>query len=589
MRNKKLIGLLILVAFVVISGTACTKALDYSRNNPLEAQIDDVTNAADATDATDAIVPVITITAPTTASTYSTSLTTVDLGGTASDDIAVASVTWTNAATTASGTASGASSWSVPGVNLGSGANAITVTARDAAGNKATAAIVITKTGDAPSIAITQPTAAATYSATNATMSIGGTASDDVGVTSVSWANAATSAWGTASGTSFWTISNIVLNAGDNAITVTAWDAKGDSATDTITVTRILDAIAPVVTITTPTSAVTYSTTGTTIDLGGSASDNWGVASIAWTNAATASKGVASGTILWSVSAIPLNMGANAITITVKDAAFNSSTDIITVTRTYDYSKDPMIVALEANMVAISGGTWNMGNASAGTSYYNYNNGSVTVSSFYACKYELKNKEYKVFCDATSRAYPPAYPAVPGYFTAYPDHPAVNVSWNDAKAFCDWMALITGKNYRMPTEAEWEYAADTTKPNHNDYPWGNIWNTARCNNVNYSGSITRVGSIWQCGSTDIAVTANSYGLYDMSGNVWEWGSDWWGGYDGTAYPNQTNPTGPANGTYKVMRGGSSGCYEYDLRCVSRSGLLGPDSKASGVGFRLFRQ
>lgn len=188
----------------------------------------------------DTTPPTCTITSPTSNPTYSTSSQYLNLGGTASDNVGVTSVTWYNAATGFSGTASGTTSWSIGGLFLNSGiysVNVITITAHDAAGNTGSDTITVTLDVTAPGCTITTPTSNPTYSTSSSTVSLGGSASDDFGVTSVTWHNAATGASGTASGTTSWSTTSISLVSGSNVITVTAYDAAGNAGTDTITVT----------------------------------------------------------------------------------------------------------------------------------------------------------------------------------------------------------------------------------------------------------------------------------------------------------------------------------------------------------------
>src|ERR1051326_4908774 len=179
---------------------------------------------------TDATAPLVSITSPTSASTWTTSSSTMSLGFTASDNVGVALVTWSNSAG-GSGTASGTSSWSVPTIALVAGTNVITVSAKDAAGNLSQDTLTVTYTPPdttAPTVSITSPTTASTWSTSSSTMSLSGTASDNVGVTAITWANSAGGS-GTASGPTSWSVSTINLAAGSNLITVTARDAAGNS------------------------------------------------------------------------------------------------------------------------------------------------------------------------------------------------------------------------------------------------------------------------------------------------------------------------------------------------------------------------
>jgi hypothetical protein len=168
---------------------------------------------------------------------------------------------------------------------------------------------------------------------------LSGTAADNVGVTQVTWVNDRGGS-GVASGTSSWSVGSIALVTGTNTITVQARDAAGNVAKDVLTVTRSStvteqqsgDRTLPIVTITSPTSSATYSTTASYVYLSGTSSDNVGVTRVSWTNTVGGS-GIAEGKTIWAVK-IPLQWGANYITITARDAAGNLGLDLITVTRT---------------------------------------------------------------------------------------------------------------------------------------------------------------------------------------------------------------------------------------------------------------
>ncbi|MCP4263931.1 MAG: formylglycine-generating enzyme family protein [Planctomycetes bacterium] len=161
------------------------------------------------------------------------------------------------------------------------------------------------------------------------------------------------------------------------------------------------------------------------------------------------------------------------------------------------------------------------------------------------------------------------------------NNPAVYVSWDDAVEFCRMLSQQEGKTYRLPTEAEWEYAcrAGTTTrfsfgdsdSSLSDYAWFN-------DNTNQLGQIYAhpVGQ----------KKPNPWDLYDMHGNVWEWCSDW---YNKDYYSNSPNaePKGPPSGRHRSMRGGSWFNDEYGLRCSVRSSHY-PDNRYYYIGFRVVR-
>jgi formylglycine-generating enzyme required for sulfatase activity len=171
-------------------------------------------------------------------------------------------------------------------------------------------------------------------------------------------------------------------------------------------------------------------------------------------------------------------------------------------------------------------------------------------------------------------------------------HPVVNVSWNDAVAFCEWLSVKEGKKYRLPTEAEWEYccrAGTTTRYCTGDNPEtvalaGNVVDAAA------RGKFPKWK--WALNADDGYVfsapvgtfIANAFGLHDMHGNVWEWCQDW---YDKDYYKNspKRDPQGPAAGDYRVLRGGSFSDWVGNCRAAHRA-YYSPAYRYGYFGFRV---
>jgi formylglycine-generating enzyme required for sulfatase activity len=174
------------------------------------------------------------------------------------------------------------------------------------------------------------------------------------------------------------------------------------------------------------------------------------------------------------------------------------------------------------------------------------------------------------------------------------EHPVVNVSWNDAVAFCKWLSKKENKTYRLPTEAEWEYACragTTTRYYSGDDPE----TLAKVGNVADAAAKAKFPD-WKCtikANDGYVFTApvgkfepNAFGLYDMHGNAWQWCADWYGA-DYYAKSPADDPTGPDSGVVRVLRGGSWGCGPYYTRSAERFGV-GPVIRVYNAGFRVAR-
>ena len=166
-------------------------------------------------------------------------------------------------------------------------------------------------------------------------------------------------------------------------------------------------------------------------------------------------------------------------------------------------------------------------------------------------------------------------------------HPVLHVSWYDAVAFANWLSEKKGKRFRLPTEAEWEYAcrAGTSTP-------FNTGNNLTTNQANYDGNFpynNNPKGVYRQNTVAVnSFAPNTLGLYNMHGNVWEWCSDWFGGtyYDECkANGTVTNPVGPATGSRRVIRGGGWDDFAVFCRSAERSGDA-PGHRNANVGFRL---
>jgi len=215
---------------------------------------------------------------------------------------------------------------------------------------------------------------------------------------------------------------------------------------------------------------------------------------------------------------------------------------------------------LERNMVRISGGTFIMGCTSEQRGCYNneYPAHEVSLASFQIGKYEVTQTQWEAVMGEN-----------PSKFSGCSRCPVEQVSWNDVQEFIEKLNTLTGKDYRLPTEAEWEYAARGDE------------------GYEYSGSNNVDRVAWYGGRKTHPVgkkSANGYGLYEMSGNVLEWCSDWYASDYYESSPGR-NPTGPATDSMRVIRGGS---WYYNAKyCrVANRARYPPDNGIRFLGFRL---
>jgi len=217
-------------------------------------------------------------------------------------------------------------------------------------------------------------------------------------------------------------------------------------------------------------------------------------------------------------------------------------------------------------MITVVGDTFKMGTEPTQESIDEKNH-KVIISTFKIAKTEVTVQQWKHYCEATATP----MPADPGWGWI-DDNPIVDITWDDAVAYCNWLSAETGKKFRLPTEAEWEFAARGgvhTK----DYKFsgGRGIELTGWSNVNSAGHTHKVA----------AKRANELGLYDMSGNVYEWCGDRYGNYPGKT---MINPKGATTGNLRVYRGGS--WYSPEEYCASSArDSNDPKSHFNFVGFR----
>lgn len=231
---------------------------------------------------------------------------------------------------------------------------------------------------------------------------------------------------------------------------------------------------------------------------------------------------------------------------------------------------------LNMKMIYVEGGTFQMGATSEqGSDAYDDEKPvhTVTLDSYYIAECEVTQAQWQKIMGTTVYQQRDKKGSDNSMQGVGDNHPMYYVSWSEAQAFCNELSRITGKTYVLPTEAQWEYAARGGK--HKE-------------GTQYSGSYSVDAVAWYggiSGNTTHPVKqkrANKLGLYDMSGNVWEWCSDWSGDYSSGS---QTNPTGPSSGSRRVLRGGGW-CGTARLCRVSLRYYFPPSGRGNFNGFRV---
>lgn len=219
-------------------------------------------------------------------------------------------------------------------------------------------------------------------------------------------------------------------------------------------------------------------------------------------------------------------------------------------------------------MCTIPGCFFYMGSNGLGINYDEKPIHKVNLSSFTISATEVTNTQYELF-DQTHKALRGKFG-----FSEKDDEAVIYVSWYDAVAFCEWLTKKEGKTYRLPTEAEWEYACRAGS--YLNFSTGDKLPKSALKYSDKPDSFEPVSLVVA------KSTPNKFGLFDMHGNVEEWCSDWYGPY---IAKEQTNPTGYDKGEFKVTRGGSHGTLPEFLRSANRMAML-PEDKHYMTGFRV---
>ena len=215
-------------------------------------------------------------------------------------------------------------------------------------------------------------------------------------------------------------------------------------------------------------------------------------------------------------------------------------------------------------MILVEGGSFMMGSHSTEADRQNdEHQHQVSVSSFYMSRYQVTQAQWRAVMNTD-----------PSYFKG-DSLPVEQVSWEDIQVFLQKLNKKTKQKFRLPTEAEWEYAARGGQ---------------QSKGFIYAGSdkLEEVGYYDRNSTNQMHPVGrkkpNELGIYDMSGNVFEWCQDW---YDNSYYKNSpdNNPTGPTSGTYRVLRGGSWSIFAQGCRVAARYNIA-PNYRNSSIGFRL---
>jgi formylglycine-generating enzyme required for sulfatase activity len=200
----------------------------------------------------------------------------------------------------------------------------------------------------------------------------------------------------------------------------------------------------------------------------------------------------------------------------------------------------------------------------------------VWVDAFEMAIFQVRNRDFAVFLQATGHPAPPNWNQ-PGFDD--PDHPVVAVSWVEAEKYCQWLAGVTGRDYRLPTEAEWERAARGSEEGRL-YPWGDDPPQDRPEyHQRWGGEVQGPSPVGKG-------TPNPFGIFDLCEIVHEWCADWYKP-DYYVHAPRHNPEGPASGDRRASRGGSWRHHVKVSRVAARSSIP-PTFQYADYGFRVMR-
>jgi sulfatase modifying factor 1 len=199
----------------------------------------------------------------------------------------------------------------------------------------------------------------------------------------------------------------------------------------------------------------------------------------------------------------------------------------------------------------------------------------VWVDEFLLAACQVRNTDFGRFLRATA-SLPPPFWSDPAF--DHPEQPVVGVSWYEAVRYCEWLSSNSGRNFRLPTEAEWECAARGGREGAL-FPWGDALPESQ------AGYLDRCHGYWKTGPEPARrAEANAFGLHNMCDNVHEWCSDWYAP-DYYVVSPERNPRGPETGGRRASRGGSWRHHVKISRCAARSSIA-PEFKYADYGFRV---